>query len=498
MLSESIKCLRLQNIPRFSSALFAASNSNHKNVLVNRNLFTCKNLYRDRTVVYNSKTLVVPTLAHNRIRKKEKRAIPIISPSEQFSSSLGSALESVYQEDLEYFPVYYPAGIKLERFLKARTLPVEGVHLRRKEELIDNILKEEYDLDEQDLTDETFLDTEKRKDDYYKRKRSLQKIHLDKWVPVDYDKTCSFAYLLARSSAEYAVLETIFTELKYQEPDFQLNSFFDYGSGVGTGYWAANQVFGNIAEMFCVDSSTNMNDLAKNIILKGAENKPLPLGVSFRLHTPSTTSLKYNLVLSAYSLMEKKSGAQRLETINNLWSRVEENGCLVVVELGTNAGFQIISEIRDYITQISEGEDDMDIVAPCPHKHSCPRYLNDTIPCNFMVKYRMFDLNFFKKSHIHKELYSYIVIKKGRRSRTNLPRLVEEPVRTKTHFFCRLCTQKGTLQEVRCDKRLENELYQFCKTMHWGDEFPVQLAYPNPEESVMLDLEDGKEEDKQS
>ena len=32
-------------------------------------------------------------------------------------------------------------------------------------------------------------------------------------------------------------------------------------------------------------------------------------------------SLKYNLVLSAYSLMEKKSGAQRLETINNLWSR---------------------------------------------------------------------------------------------------------------------------------------------------------------------------------
>ena len=32
--------------------------------------------------------------------------------------------------------------------------------------------------------------------------------------------------------------------------------------------------------------------------------------------------------------------------------RVEENGCLVVVELGTNAGFQIISEIRDYITQV--------------------------------------------------------------------------------------------------------------------------------------------------
>ena len=34
-----------------------------------------------------------------------------------------------------------------------------------------------------------------------------------------------------------------------QEPDFSVKSFFDYGSGVGTGYWATNHVFGNIPEV---------------------------------------------------------------------------------------------------------------------------------------------------------------------------------------------------------------------------------------------------------
>jgi hypothetical protein len=33
--------------------------------------------------------------------------------------------------------------------------------------------------------------------------------------------------------------------------------------------------------------------------------------------------------------------------------RVETGGCLVIVELGTNAGFQIISEVRDFLLQVS-------------------------------------------------------------------------------------------------------------------------------------------------
>ena len=62
MLSESIKCLRLQNIHRFSSALFAASNSNNKNVLVNRNLFTCKVSYGSTIYVLNDCVPIIDNL----------------------------------------------------------------------------------------------------------------------------------------------------------------------------------------------------------------------------------------------------------------------------------------------------------------------------------------------------------------------------------------------------------------------------------------------------
>ena len=37
---------------------------------------------------------------------------------------------------------------------------------------------------------------------------------------------------------------------------------------------------------------------------------------------------------------------------------------------------------------IKVGGEEMDIIAPCPHKSACPRYENDNIPFNFMVKYR--------------------------------------------------------------------------------------------------------------
>jgi len=316
---------------------------------------------------------------------------------------------------------------------------------------------------------------------YARRKEILEKVHLQHWVPVKYDETATFSYLIVRSPAEYAVLETIFKEIKRQDPGFSPKTMFDFGSGIGTGYWAAKNVFGKFSEVFCVDKSTEMNDVARNLILRGNENTPLPMGMSFRLHCPSTISLKYSLVVCAYTLMEMESSVKRMEVVQTLWDRLEEGGCLVLAELGTNAGFQIICEARDYLLQVGGMEEDetkrADIIAPCPHTKPCPRYTTDTIPCNFKIKYRRFDLKFFEKASFQSELYSYIVIKKGKKSRASLPRLVEEPLKTKNNFYCRLCTQAGTLQEVVCSKRHVPELYQLSKFLHWGDEMPVKLDY---------------------
>lgn len=57
--------------------------------------------------------------------------------------------------------------------------------------------------------------------------------------------------------------------------------------------------------------------------------------------------VKYDIVLCAYSLFELESQKKRLETIINLWNKC--NGYLVLIEHGTNAGFKLITEARDFL-----------------------------------------------------------------------------------------------------------------------------------------------------
>merc|ERR1712034_31531 len=82
---------------------------------------------------------------------------------------------------------------------------------------------------------------------------------------------------------------------------------------------------------------------------------------------------------------------------------------------------------------------------------------------------------------IHSELFTYIVVKKGRRNNLTQPRLIEQPLKRKNNYYCRVCTQSGHLQEVKCNKAFHKELYNFSKYLHWGDELPMILDYPDGE-----------------
>lgn len=57
----------------------------------------------------------------------------------------------------------------------------------------------------------------------------------------------------------------------------------------------------------------------------------------------------YDLVVSAYSLLEMPSFSARIETILKLWNKTQKY--LIIVENGTNAGFKVVNEVRDYILQ---------------------------------------------------------------------------------------------------------------------------------------------------
>lgn len=81
------------------------------------------------------------------------------------------------------------------------------------------------------------------------------------------------AYMAARLPANYAALSTVLQELQAEEPDFSPRSLFDFGSGLGTAVWAADQLWpGRLNEIFAVDLNERMNELSRELLQKGASH----------------------------------------------------------------------------------------------------------------------------------------------------------------------------------------------------------------------------------
>lgn len=135
--------------------------------------------------------------------------------------------------------------------------------------------------------------------------------------------------------------------------------------------WAANTYWEkDIFEYYNVDISREMNDLSEVLLQGGKGNKDLPKGVFYRQFLPAER-ITYDIVVSAFSMFELPSLKARLQTILNLWNKTEKY--LIVVEQGTNAGFKIVNELRDFILDIKKHGSVGHVFSPCPHDHPCPR-----------------------------------------------------------------------------------------------------------------------------
>ncbi|KAF0767688.1 methyltransferase-like protein 17, mitochondrial [Aphis craccivora] len=234
------------------------------------------------------------------------------------------------------------------------------------------------------------------------------------WKPIDYNnKHVCHQYLLSRIAPEYNVIKTLFSDLQQRDPNFAPESLFDFGSGIGTVTLNAKDFWGkSLKEYYCVDTSSTMNDLAKLILQEGNPNNEdiLPKGLFYRQFLPASPKLKFDLVVSAYTMFELPDIKTRFETLLNLWNKTKKY--IVLVEMGTRAGFNLINEARDLLLEISsQNSTKSHVFSPCPHEHSCPRYDTDDTPCNFEVSY--FSPNIAQQSVLKREHFSYVIIKKG-------------------------------------------------------------------------------------
>lgn len=113
------------------------------------------------------------------------------------------------------------------------------------------------------------------------------------WQPILYDSNTAWMYLFGRGEKEYAAIRQVFNEILKRDPEFQPQSFFDFGAGIGTGTWAASELWKNtLREYFLVDESRDMNDLSELILRDGNENKNMCLNnIFYRQFLPASSEV---------------------------------------------------------------------------------------------------------------------------------------------------------------------------------------------------------------
>ncbi|XP_022257265.1 methyltransferase-like protein 17, mitochondrial [Limulus polyphemus] len=348
-------------------------------------------------------------------------------------------------------------SVNLWNLLWSRKIPVEESELQEKALLLE---KQELEKDYRKLQESTTEEKEKleqsRKDRVlYRLKRTMYH-----WKPIDYSYHQGLLYLAGRLAPDYASLTQIFSEV------CSLYVFRAAHSAWG----------GSIIEYFCVDVSSDMNNLSQLLVQGGDENSRMFMdGIFFRQFLPASNERTYDIVTSCYSLLELPSASDRFNLIDQLWRKTVD--MLVIIENGTKAGHTVVLEARDRILQKHFDEEEKPcVLAPCPHNMECP-VADSKIPCNFEVSYipLLNDKTMKKCNH----RYSYVVLRKGRNG-NKWPRIVEPVLPRRKHVVCRMCCNDGHLHEVIFTKaKHKGHLYRCARISHWGDLLPVDVA-PSP------------------
>ncbi|XP_059587475.1 methyltransferase-like protein 17, mitochondrial isoform X2 [Alligator mississippiensis] len=241
---------------------------------------------------------------------------------------------------------------------------------------------------------------------------------------------------------------------------------------------AAHSFWGeSLNEYVCVDSSASMLSVAEQL-LQGDSDSQTPhfSTVYFRQFLPVSPKVKFNLVVSAFSLNELPSLAERMETIQTLWRKTDD--FLVLVENGTKEGHQMLMEAREVVLKggdkLVHDPREAQVFAPCPHHLPCPRLSSQKpLSCNFIQAYH--PLPFSKNPEVQEERFFFLILRRGSgETEEPWPRIIQRVLPLSRHVHCHLCCADGTVQHaVITARRHGRDLYRCVRCSHWGDRLPV-------------------------
>ncbi|XP_034938143.1 methyltransferase-like protein 17, mitochondrial isoform X2 [Chelonus insularis] len=370
-------------------------------------------------------------------------------------------------------PSFEDEILVLHRYLHSRQPPSYQAHVQKKFSEIIKELTERVDFEA--VTSENMEEIENKieVDAHTKLKQSVYN-----WQPIEYTYQKGLTYLIARGGHNYAALYTILSEIKKRDPSFIPKTLFDFGSGVGSVSWVAMTLWPkSIKEYLGIEISEPMMKLAQKII--NMSDTPIQ-NVFFKQYFP-VASPSYDLIVSAFSLLELPTRRNRMETVLNLWRKTARY--LVIVEEGTTAGFAIINEVREFFLRVVKSHTEKGmykafIFAPCPHQLPCPMFQTRDTACKFNASFFALPYWKMKKNHVLNTQFTYIVLKKGsdKTEEDEWPRLVQPVLKGSKRAICRMCTAEGNLQEITFTKsKHERPLFRCARKSHLGDRLPIKI-----------------------
>ncbi|KAJ3298744.1 37S ribosomal protein S22 [Borealophlyctis nickersoniae] len=168
---------------------------------------------------------------------------------------------------------------------------------------------------------------------------------------LEYGEREAYAYLASRVPITYAATQNVFMQIAKRIPDFAPTTMLDFGTGPGTGIWAAYVEWGeSLKQSYGVDISEAMLDLAE--ALAGYENSPIKGFEPQRYLSYRHAGDKRDLVTSLFTLSDLPSDAIRQSTVETLWNQTGD--VLVIIERGNPAGFQAVAAARQQILDLEE------------------------------------------------------------------------------------------------------------------------------------------------
>jgi len=294
-----------------------------------------------------------------------------------------------------------------------------------------------------------------------------------------YDRFHTLQYIANEFPLALSCTYRILRELSHRIPKFKPTSMVDFGSGPGTTFWAAREVWDSLNLVVNVEHSPNMVEFGKELL--GDISSPSVQFVTKLNHNVIRYRTK-PLVTACFVLSEIAEVEEREKLIDQLWATTSD--VLILMEAGSMDGFNIIHDARAHILRKCGPHTDTPqayTVAPCSHDGSCP--LTAKNKCTFSSRVFRHGLpprsslaydkdrshNTAKASRLPNETwmdFAYVVLRKG-----ESPRL--QPSESKPHV---LFTRDEAVQDsytwpriVGPPKRAKDEVnLRVCRSREQG------------------------------